>query len=492
MALSKLCFINTGGGADLTTSENVDAIVDELARHRRVVLHFHGGLVSKQAGLEGAERLKGACYDLVPAHPVFFIWESGLLEVISHNLGEIAGEDIFKTLLKWLLKFTVGKLEQTPGEKGIEFRTPTDMEFYEELSLREPFEDVKAPEGLSEITPAQQASFARQLASDSEFQRSASSAVSTLLPTAVATGEKGAVTLVRKSARTLMSPDVIESLTEGIEREGEKGFIATAKLAQSAATVLVRVIKRFRGGHDHGVYPTVVEEILREFYLANVGQALWTAMKKQTLDAFSPSQNGTLPGGTYFVRKLAHALDGGARPEISLVGHSAGSVFINNLLNHVGSLKNDTQRPLPSDFAFKDVIFLAPACTFESFLPSITMHRPIYRNFRMFTMSDAAERQDVLVPSVYTRSLLYLIAGILESAVDMPIVGMERYYVDQPLYSAPEIIAARTFLKTISNGTVWSPYYTTSGVGLCSKALSHGAFGEDPDTLASVRTMLAS
>src|SRR5271166_163696 len=213
MALSKLCFINTGRGADSTTSEEVDAIVDELARHRRVVLHFHGGLVSKQAGLEGAERLKGACYDLVPAHPVFFIWESGLLEVVSHNLTEITGEDIFKTLSKWLLKFTVGKLEQTPGEKGVEFRTPTDMEFYEELSLRdqnqEPFRDVKAPEGLSDITPAEQASFAQRLASDLEFQRSASSAVSTLLPTAVATGEKGAVTLVRKSARTLMSPDVI-------------------------------------------------------------------------------------------------------------------------------------------------------------------------------------------------------------------------------------------------------------------------------------------
>jgi hypothetical protein len=72
MALSKLCFINTGSGADSTTSEEVDAIVDELARHPRVVLHFHGGLVNKQAGLEGAERLKGDCYDLVPAHPVFF------------------------------------------------------------------------------------------------------------------------------------------------------------------------------------------------------------------------------------------------------------------------------------------------------------------------------------------------------------------------------------------------------------------------------------
>jgi hypothetical protein len=153
------------------------------------------------------------------------------------------------------------------------------------------------------------------------------------------TGEKGVVTRVRKSSHTLMSPEVIENLTEGMESEGEKGFIATAKLVQSAGTVLFRVIKRFHAGHDHGVYPTVVEEILREFYLANVGRALWTAMKKQTLDAFSTGRNGTIPGGSYFVRKLTHALDGGARPEISLVGHSAGSVFINNLLSHVGLLK---------------------------------------------------------------------------------------------------------------------------------------------------------
>ncbi len=28
---------------------------------------------------------------------------------------------------------------------------------------------------------------------------------------------------------------------------------------------------------DHGVYPTVVEELLRELYVANVGGAVWAA-----------------------------------------------------------------------------------------------------------------------------------------------------------------------------------------------------------------------
>jgi hypothetical protein len=66
--------------------------------------------------------------------------------------------------------------------------------------------------------------------------------------------------------------------------EGARGLVGAIALAKKAVEVLAHVIRRFRGGTDHGVYPTVLEELLREFYLANVGGALWATIKRETLD----------------------------------------------------------------------------------------------------------------------------------------------------------------------------------------------------------------
>src|SRR5262245_3868704 len=113
MPLQKIYYINTGkdGALDGTTEIDIDKIFEILATQEKVVLHFHGGLVSRTAGMEGAERLRLECYDGSGAHPVFFVWESGLIETVRHNLSEIFGEDIFKILLKWLLKYAAAKLD---------------------------------------------------------------------------------------------------------------------------------------------------------------------------------------------------------------------------------------------------------------------------------------------------------------------------------------------------------------------------------------------
>src|SRR2546422_9605030 len=272
MALSKLNHINTGkdGVLDGTSPADVDELVAEMGRHRRVVLHFHGGLVNKKAGMESAERLKRDCYDLTPAHAVFFVWESGLLEVLAHNLGEIAGEEIFKDLAKWLFKFAIGKLQHVVGVKGAALQMPSDMEIYRELARRdkneEPFDGITPPAGISELSPEERSTFEETLATDTEFQQSVQAIVASVIPQTILTGEKGVVLRMRKSARTLMSPQVIEEIkadAEAAQRQGAKmGIFATAKLIESAATILIRVINRFREGRDHGLYPTVVEDIL--------------------------------------------------------------------------------------------------------------------------------------------------------------------------------------------------------------------------------------
>jgi hypothetical protein len=39
------------------------------------------------------------------AYPVFFVWESGLLDVIEQQLDKIAGEKIFQRLVDKLTQF---------------------------------------------------------------------------------------------------------------------------------------------------------------------------------------------------------------------------------------------------------------------------------------------------------------------------------------------------------------------------------------------------
>ena len=55
-------------------------------------------------------------------------------------------------------------------------------------------------------------------------------------------------------------------------------------------------------------------------------------------------------------------------------------------------------------------------------------YSPKYEAFRQYTMSDHYEREDALVPGIYTRSLLYFISGVLEpDMVDKPVAGMMRH-----------------------------------------------------------------
>ncbi len=83
-----------GGTAD-TSAADVDDIITALRADTRghLILYFHGGLVSRKAGLEIAERLTPLC--LGGGHPVFYVWESGAWETIRNNLLELAVEPVF-------------------------------------------------------------------------------------------------------------------------------------------------------------------------------------------------------------------------------------------------------------------------------------------------------------------------------------------------------------------------------------------------------------
>jgi len=501
MPFSNLNVVNTGknGILDSTTTDDIDQMFADLANRQRIVLHFHGGLVPKPDGMAGALRLYQSCYEPTGAYPIFFVWESGFIDTIRHNLAEIAGESFFKTLMRWVLKFAIAKLDPSLGAKAITTRLPDDIDVEKELSLRnsneEPFREVKAPPTPTELTDNERRTFEETLAEDDAFANEVAAILKSVLPAPSVSGEKGIVTRAQTSTQTLMSPEVIYKLKTDAAlalAEGKKGILLSAQLIKSAGAVLVRVIRRFVQRRDHGLYPTVMEEILRELYIANVGEAIWNAMKQETFDTFQNQPDTPVRGGWYFTRKLSALLRAGHRPEITLVGHSAGTIFINNFLGQVEKLRQDGAEPFPGDFAFKNLLLLAPACTFAQFQPTITKRRALFQNFRMFTMHDKEESNDVLVRFVYTRSLLYLISGILEkdadgsSAFDMPVLGMERYFIASADYSQPEIVAARQFLQAVSNSAEWSQTPEGAAPGLATRSTSHGGFDSDASTLASL------
>jgi len=490
--------IETQADGKLKTSTlQVDAIVKALEDESKLVLHFHGGLVNAAAGRRIAESLTPV-YRGAGAYPVFFVWHGGLLEVVRGNLTEIAAEEAFSLLEKWVTKFAVGKLQQVPGSRGLTIGAPSDYEVALELARRleggEPFSGLVVEDNVSELDSREQAEFEQALANDPAARSVTAAIVESALDEDEVDTSRGIEVTRRRSQRTLMSCEVVAEFQREAEREaeGQKGLISAALLARKGVDVLLRVVERFRHHNDHGLYPTVVEEILREFYLGNVGAHVWAAMKGETKDTFDADP--PTRGGRHFMSQLGDLLRSGKRLEVTLVGHSTGAVFIDNLLRHVEQMRDDAAEALPPDFRFKNVIFLAPACTFEDFASTVQRQKQLFRRFRMFAMSDEAEQKDHLLSVVYPRSLLYFISGVLETEPDgssspaKPLVGLNRYYTSAA--KTPEaLVLGRKFVLAQKTRVVWSP--SSGGDGLSAQALSHGAFDDDSEVRKSLAYLIS-
>jgi len=178
------------------------------------------------------------------------------------------------------------------------------------------------------------------------------------------------------------------------------------------------------------------------------------------------------------------------------VGHSTGGVFIDHLLTTVKS-------ELGSDSKFRaDIAFLAPACTTRDFADMLDQSEDLIRTFRLFTMTDTAECADHLAKQAYPRSLLYLVAGVLEREDDnsayTPLVGLARYLA--PEDTLPRLLVSsraqrarlarvRSFFEQ-PDRVVLSPSESDAPAGRQAAALKHGDFDDDPMVLQSVATIM--
>jgi hypothetical protein len=456
-------FVNIGpdgtfkpSGAVRTRPEDVDAIIAEVRKHApgKVAVHFHGGLVKEAKGLELAGRIIPT-YESAGAYPITVVWETGLFEMVKGNLTTVNQTKLFNKLVNYGIRHAAKWLGASLGARG-----------------------PGQPMSLAEVEAARR--------SGAEIEKM----------DAQARGPGGVETEADVEA---IEPDIelevqadleadpeVEELFAGGGAEGERGIISTVAATKVVVKVVTRTLKRFTSKRDHGVIATVVEEVLREAYLADVGAWIWSGMKTAAADMWKPNSgpvDQSSHAGSYLLEGLAAVQ--AERPElkIDLIGHSAGSIAIAHLL--------ETAAQRHPDFRVRNLILLAPAASLEVFEQGIVGHQDLFEAFRMFTMEDALECKDHLVPGVYPRSLLYLISGILDGEADSPVVGLRRHTAGQAPYDGAPYTQISQFLAAPENRLVLSRTRDDAGPGLQTWSAKHGDFDDDEQTLASLTAIVA-
>ncbi|MCG5501532.1 hypothetical protein [Ectothiorhodospira lacustris] len=473
---SGLNYVNVGprghftpSGAIRTTPDDIDAIFSHLATHQinKLVIHFHGGLVRESAGLEVARKLTPV-YTRAESHPVTFIWETGLLETLSRNLTRLHETRLFTNLLTYVVRHVAKRLGGGIGAKG-PGEVMSDEEILAELLRDDAFDrfDAGARGGARGIRVEDLPLIQDEIEAEVALEMEADATLVDLLDSGMAETE-------------YLKPDVMGAPSTG----AAKGIVSTARLVKAVAVVSFQVLRRFVRGTDHGLYPTVVEEILRELYLADFGAWVWGGMKQVAQDMWLPNGAAITQDshvGTYFLEKLSAYQQAHPGFIVDLVGHSAGAIAICEMF------KAGVRSQLP--LTARWLIFLAPACRTDLFLEEVVMRPERFAHFRMFTMKDALETQDRLVPGIYTRSLLYFIAGALEDEPGVGIAGLHRQSSGQAPYDEGMYRQVRTWLdqghRRVLSSTGQVP------PGLISHAARHGDFDDDEATRDSLVALIS-
>lgn len=461
-------------GSYQTLPEHIDAIFHryETDKVKKISIYFHGGLVNERNGMETAIKMGKHISDAGQT-PLCFVWETGLMETVSSNLTKITDTKLFNKLIKVLVKKLSEKLGFDLTEGRGAGKLLTDEQIDNELFKPIPFESynqeklIVTGKGAEAITmlPKNEADLIRSLEADFTYLIQAD------------------LDFTNTIANTTLTVDT--------GQQGQaKGIISTAMFIKHVAIIAFRVIKRFINKRDHDFYPTTIEEILRELYVAELGAWVWNNMKVKSIDMWKDNQKLTglnRFAGRYLLDKLINYAKKNNDVEVNLIGHSAGSIVICNLLN--------TTSNIYPQLVYNKIAFMAPACKIDLFNKEVVMNKNRFNHFRMFTMNDQFETHDRLVPYFYTHSLLYLISGILEDEgkeFDGYILGLERHIRGNfPYDSAQELINTNQFLfESSTKRIVFSQTDATTPDGIKTKSVSHGGFDDDNDTIESIKYFL--
>lgn len=496
--------------SDVTEVERILRRALEAPPERGLVLHFHGGLVDREYALKNIAAPLTHHYANAGAYPLFFVWESGFTEAIWNNKRDILRDPAFRELVKKVSEWVLKKVSPSGG---VSFRgaggTPIDEEvlrseydrWFDGNRTSPPVEesDIAGDSGAktrsSGGVPDEDAltkEIAKNIPSDQGFVDVMEEAFY------AATPSHSGITTTRPSTKegtsqVYLSPIALDEMfpptdTTGAEQVKTRGLLTWIKVAAYVAKLVIAVVKRFRDDRDHGVYCTIVEEVLRSAYGHLIGATVWNAMKKDTLDSFGDSADAC--GRLVVEQLLALETKGIPFKRITLVGHSTGAIYICNFLD--AAKKVGLKAPI-------SVVFLAPAITCERFSEALDSHEETYLNdFRMFAMRDIREVEDQMLKPLYTRSLLYFVSGLLEgnnkagawsAVLDMPLVGMERFFTSPVFGTDTHVQRVWQFLNAVPERVVWSPTLDAAP-GLNSDSQTHGGFDNDQATLTSLAHLI--
>jgi hypothetical protein len=97
-----------------TTAADLEAVFHSLeadANGKHLVVHFHGGLVSR-ASAHRSGSVVYQTYRDAGTFPVFFVWNSDLYQSLRHSLDEIARERAFRRLVLKVGQLVLGKFAE--------------------------------------------------------------------------------------------------------------------------------------------------------------------------------------------------------------------------------------------------------------------------------------------------------------------------------------------------------------------------------------------
>jgi hypothetical protein len=454
-------------GTVATTPSDIDVLLGPaLHNTKRLLIHVHGGLVNEASGLATADAM--ARHYGETARSIGLVWETGIWETVGQTLADVTQTRVFKKTLSWIIAKAMPGLGAGDGARGhgvdvtdasdIEARLDTedDIEALDRALAKKVDEAAEAgARGSDDFSATEE-----ELAEKFEFDIDE-------LKVLLDSGAPG-------------SEPILDQSEQGGQARG-----TGAGVALFLARVVIRVIGRYLEGTHHDPLPTAVEELLRAAYLAKIGGFAWSEMKDKAATMWRddrPAPDKTARVGVYILRHLETLQ--AARPEVTidLVGHSAGSIVICAML--------DAIRTQARAIKLRNVLFLAPAVRLDTFRDAIP-DSPAFTRFRLFTMTDAAEKADRLVGVLYPRSLLFLVSGLFEDRPGTALAGLARHITARTSAANDAFDQVRSWLGE-QDRLVLSPSADGVAEGLRCRALKHGDFDNEPETLASLRYLAGS
>lgn len=469
-----IVFVGSGGsfgnGLKYTSRQQIDNLTDAIVQSGKsaVSLHFHGGLVGRESGLQGARNF-AAYMQNTNSYPVCFIWETDLSTTLKQRLLTINDSPFFKKmLLKALKKFAeryIPAINSRGGKNKI-----SEQWIEQEMSNEVPFSSWGT--GIT--------SSSRGLISDMEFER----------------GEWEVTQEVKDELeRELDSDYELAGLIREYNKTGDelteansRGFISTSSAIISIAKIVWRCIKRFYHDRDHGFYPTVVEEVLREFYIGEIGGEFWGLMKDKAVHMWNKTGSEENVAA-YFMNTLIKKMNGASNLKVNLIGHSAGSIAV---LHGYKSFFNCNHSVL-----IKEIIFLAPACRFDLMKDVMKTASPLNGRWSIFALSDEREKTDIMIPVLYPQSLLYFVSGLFETeedgdSNDVYILGMERFWKKQSVFENDSLIKeVKELFSSQPHGTAFAASLGEI-LGRRTDGFRHGQIDDDQITMESIQYLISN